>query len=280
MAYFKIITDTASDITKDEAEEMDIIRIPLSIKFGEEEMAMDTEEDYQKFFERLEKEDKLPTTGQPSPELYLEEYEKSKQDQEDVLVLALSGGLSGTVNSARVAKEICGYDGVTIIDTGQAILTQRMLVEYAVRKRAQDISIEKIASDIQKVKDHMVVCGMLNTLTYLRKGGRIPPAFDIIGNAFNIKPVIELKDKVLVKLSIARSTRKAKERLWKEYDSQSADPDWPVYIGYTYDQEKGKAFAQETEERYGLPKCKVFAISGVIGTHVGKDCIALAFVRK
>ena len=94
MAYFKIITDTASDITKEQAEQMDVIMIPLSIKFGNDEMAMDTEDDFRRFFERLETERALPTTSQPSPSLYLEEYEKSKAKEEDVLVLALSGGLS------------------------------------------------------------------------------------------------------------------------------------------------------------------------------------------
>lgn len=280
MAYFRIITDTASDITKEQAEEMNIIRIPLSIRFGSSEMAMDTEEDFQNFFDRLEEEHMLPTTSQPSPDLFLKEYEKAKQSGEDVLVLTISSGLSGTVNAARVAKEMCGYNRITIIDTRQAIITQRMLVEYAVWKRSQGVSMERVAADVMEVRDRMVVCGVLDTLTYLRKGGRIPPTFDVIGNALNIKPVIELRDKVLVRLGIARGNRKGKERLWKEYDAEEVDTDWPVYIGYTYDREKGEVFRKETEERYHLPKCRAFAVSGVIGTHVGKNCIALAFVRK
>ena len=280
MAYFKIITDTASDITKEQAEEMDIIRIPLSIRFGSDEMTMDTEDDFQKFFERLEEEHELPTTSQPSPDLYVKEYEKARQNMEDVLVLTISSGLSGTINAANAAKEIAGYDRITIIDTRQAIITQRMLVEYAVCKRKQGISLEKVADGIVEVRDRMVVCGVLDTLTYLRKGGRIPPAFDLIGNALNIKPVIELKDKVLVRLGIARGNRKGKERLWKEYDAEAIDPEWPVYIGYTYDREKGEAFRRETEERFRLPECKAYAVSGVIGTHVGKNCIAIAFVRR
>ncbi len=280
MAYFKIITDTASDITKEQAEEMDIIRVPLSIKFGCDEMAMDTEDDFQKFFERLEEEHELPTTSQPSPDLFLKEYEKAKQNSEDVLVLTISSGLSGTVNAARVAKEICGYDRITIIDTRQAIMTQRMLVEYAVCRRKQGISIEKVTAGIMEVRDRMVECGVLDTLTYLRRGGRIPPAFDIIGNVLSIKPVIELKDKVLVRLGIARGIRKGKERLWKEYEAEEVDTEWPVYIGYTYDREKGETFRKETEGRYNLPECRAYAVSGVIGTHVGKNCIAIAFVRK
>lgn len=81
-------------------------------------------------------------------------------------------------------------------------------------------------------------------------------AFDIIGNVLSIKPIIELKDKVLVRLGIARGIRKGKERLWKEYEAEAVDTEWPVYIGYTYDREKGETFRKETEERYNLPECR------------------------
>lgn len=280
MGKIRIITDTASDMTAAQAEKLGIIRVPLSIRFGDDEMPMDTEEDFAAFFRRMEEEKELPTTGQPSPELYIEEYEKAKEAQEDVLVLALSGGLSGTVNAARLAKDICGYENVWVVDTRQAIITQRMLVEHAVSLRKKGMSAAEIAADIESVKDRLVVCGVLDTLTNLRKGGRIPPAFDVIGNALKIKPVIELKDGELVKIGIARGARKAKEFLWSEYDACEIDTDWPVYTGYTYDKEHGEMFRKETQERYHLKECKMVAVGGVIGTHVGKNCLALAFVRK
>ena len=173
MGKIRIITDTASDMTTVQAEELGVIRVPLSIRFGDDEMPMDTEEDFSEFFQRMEEEKELPTTGQPSPELYIEEYEKAKEAQEDVLVLALSGGLSGTVNAARLAKDICGYENVWVVDTRQAIITQRMLVEHAVSLRKKGMSAAEIAADIESVKDRLVVCGVLDTLTNLRKGGRI-----------------------------------------------------------------------------------------------------------
>ena len=210
----RIITDTASDITRQRAEELDVIVVPISIKFGETEMPMESEEDFHRFFRRLAEEKELPTTSQPSPELYLKEYNEAKEKGEDVLVLTLSSGLSGTINAARLAKDMCGCDRIFIVDTRQAIIPQQMLVEYAVRQRAQGVGAEEIAEKIVDVRDRMVVCGVLDALDLSAgKGGRIPPEFDVLGNVLKIKPVIELKDGILVKLGVARGMRKGKDYL-------------------------------------------------------------------
>ncbi|MEF2806355.1 MAG: DegV family protein [Massilistercora timonensis] len=280
MGQIRIITDTASDITRQRAEELDVIVVPISIKFGETEMPMESEEDFHRFFRRLAEEKELPTTSQPSPELYLKEYNEAKEKGEDVLVLTLSSGLSGTINAARLAKDMCGYDRIFIVDTRQAIIPQQMLVEYAVRQRAQGVGAEEIAEKIEDVRDRMVVCGVLDTLTYLRKGGRIPPGFDVLGNVLKIKPVIELKDGILVKLGVARGMRKGKDFLFREYEACEIDEEWPVVTGYTYDRESGEKFRQEVQERYHLAECPLWPVGGVIGTHVGENCLALAFVKK
>ena len=256
MGQIRIITDTASDITRQRAEELDVIVVPISIKFGETEMPMESEEDFHRFFRRLAEEKELPTTSQPSPELYLKEYNEAKEKGEDVLVLTLSSGLSGTINAARLAKDMCGYDRIFIVDTRQAIIPQQMLVEYAVRQRAQGVGAEEIAEKIEDVRDRMVVCGVLDTLTYLRKGG------------------------ILVKLGVARGMRKGKDFLFREYEACEIDEEWPVVTGYTYDRESGEKFRQEVQERYHLAECPLWPVGGVIGTHVGENCLALAFVKK
>lgn len=195
-------------------------------------------------------------------------------------MLALSGGLSGTVNAARLAKDICGYENVWVVDTRQAIITQRMLVEHAVSLRKKGMSAAEIAADIESVKDRLVVCGVLDTLTNLRKGGRIPPTFDVIGNALKIKPVIELKDGELVKIGIARGARKAKEFLWKEYDACEIDTDWPVYTGYTYDKEHGEMFRKETQERCHLKECKMVAVGRGYRDPCGKELSGACICKK
>lgn len=275
-----IITDSASDITEKEAEEMDIRLVWLKTKFSDGDFPMKTEEDFCRFFDKLAEEKDLPMTSQPSPEEYLEFFEEAKSKEEEVLVLTLSSGLSGTVNAANLAKQMSEYDKIWIIDSEQAIITQRFLVQKAVELRKEGKTTEDIVEILEELKKRVTVCGMLDTLTYLRKGGRIPAALAVVGNMLHIKPVIELKDKTLTMLGKARGRFGGMKYLWKEFESYDIDREEPVYFGYTSDREIGEKFMMDTVEKYGLKNYKLYPVGGIIGTHVGPACVAISFVKK
>ncbi|WP_461812635.1 DegV family protein [Faecalimonas sp.] len=275
-----IITDSASDITLQEAQEMDIEIVSLKIKFSDGDFIQEKEEDFSRFFEKLEEEEELPVTSQPSPEHFLKLYQKAKENDEDVLVITLSSGLSGTVNAANLAKQISEYDKIWIVDSEQAIITQRFLVQRAVDMRAEGKSVEEIVSCLEDLKKRVIVSGMLDTLTYLKKGGRIPAPLAVLGNMLQIKPIIQLKDKVLVLLGKARGRNGGKKGLWKEFEAYEIDENEPVYFGYTSNAEFGKEFMEETVEKYGIKQYAMYPVGGIIGTHVGPSCIAISFVKK
>lgn len=275
-----IITDSASDITLQEAREMDIEMVSLQIKFSDGDFIQEKEEDFCRFFEKLEQEKELPVTSQPSPEHFLKLYRKAKENNEDVLVITLSSGLSGTVNAANLAKQISEYEKIWIVDSEQAIITQRFLVQRAVCMREEGKSVEEIVSCLEDLKKRVVVSGMLDTLTYLKKGGRIPAPLAVLGNMLQIKPIIQLKDKVLVLLGKARGRNGGKKCLWKEFEAYEIDENEPVYFGYTSNKEFGKEFMEETVEKYGIKKYAMYPVGGIIGTHVGPSCIAISFVKK
>ena len=275
-----IITDSASDITKQEALEMNIRIVSLKIRFSDGEFHQNTEEDFSVFFEKLAAEKDLPTTSQPSPEEFLELYEEAKDAGEEVLVITLSSGLSGTVNAANLAKQMAEYEKIWIVDSEQAIITQRFLVQRAVKMRKEGKGVEEIVACLEDLKKRLTVCGMLNTLTYLKKGGRIPAPLAVLGNALQIKPVIELKDKVLVMLGKARGQKGGMKYLWKEVGSYEIDKNEPVYFGYTSDKEIVEQFMEKTVAEYGLKKYEIYPVGGIIGTHVGPGCIAISFAKK
>ena len=259
-----IITDSASDITKQEAEEMDIRIVWLKTKFSDGDFPLETEEDFIHFFDKLAEEKELPVTSQPSPEEFLQLYEEAKEKNEEVLVITLSSGLSGTVNAANLAKQMSEYEKIWIIDSEQAIVTQRFLVQKAVDMRAQGKKMEEIVAAIEDLKKRVTVCGMLDTLTYLKKGGRIPAALAVLGNVLQIKPVIELKDRELTMLGKARGRKGGVKYLWKEYESYEIDEKEPVYFGYTSDKEIGEKFMEETVEKYGLTNYHLYPVGGML----------------
>lgn len=277
----KIITDSAADITLAEAEDLNIQIVPLTITFEGTELKQETEEDYDQFFQQLITATKLPITSRPSPEAYLHFFEQAEKEEVDVLVLTLSSGLSGTYESAVLARELSSYkDRIHVVDTKQAILTQRMLVQYAVQLRDAGETVESIITQVEDVRERMVVCGVVNTLKYLKMGGRIPKSLAFIGETLKIKPIIILKDTKLGELAKKRGVASGKKRLHEELEKEPLDPAFPVHFGYTLNREQGEVFMQETIEKYSLTNSKMHPVGGVIGTHVGPNCLALAFVRK
>lgn len=276
----QIVTDSASDITLKQAEEMNIQIVPLTILFEDGVCPQETDEDFQIFYERLIKENGLPKTSQPTPNKYLEIFRLAKELGDDVLVITLSGGLSGTVQSAKLAKDLAEYERIEIIDSKQAILTQRMLVEYAVKLREQGKTLEEITERVLEQREKLTVCGMLDTLTYLKKGGRIPASMALLGNLLRIKPVIILKNSVLEQLGKARGRRDGLKMLCTQMEEAEIDLDFPVYFGYTLDPEPTKQFQMEMEQKFQLKNTKLYPVGGVIGTHVGPNCVAVAFAVK
>ena len=276
----QIVTDSASDITLKQAEEMNIQIVPLTILFEDGVCPQETDEDFQIFYEKLIKENGLPKTSQPTPNKYLEIFRLAKEVGDEVLVITLSGGLSGTVQSAKLAKELAGYERIEIIESKQAILTQRMLVEYAVKLRDEGKTLDEITALVLKQREKLTVFGMLDTLTYLKKGGRIPASMALLGNLLRIKPVIILKDSVLEQLGKARGRKDGLKMLCAQMEEAEIDLSFPVYFGYTLDPEPTKQFQAEMEQKFQLKNTKLYPVGGVIGTHVGPNCVAVAFAVK
>ncbi len=275
----RIVTDNASDITVKQARDMDVDLVHLEISFEDGICPQRTEADFQTFYEKLEKCEKLPITSRPSPQAYLDIYLDAKEKNEEVLVLTLSGGLSGTIESACQAKRMAEYEKIYIVDTHQAILAQRLLVELAVRMRGEDYLAAEIAQRIEQMRDQVVVCGVVDTMKYLRKGGRIPAGLAMLGQALNIKPVIVLEDTKLKTLGKARGYLQGVKMLYERMQKDRFSKAYPVYFGYTTNREQAQVLMQRTKDKFDIRYTKLFPVGGIIGTHCGTNCVAIAYIK-
>ena len=278
----QIITDSASDITLAQAREMNVHIVPLNIQFPDGPYHQQTEEDIARFYQRLEQSEELPITSQPSPEAYLALFEQAKEAGDEVLVLTLSSGLSGTINAANIARNMCEYDSIYILDSEQAIAAQRMMVDYAVKLRAQGMRATEIVTELESFRSRVCVSGVIDTLTYLRKGGRIPPSLAIVGNALRVKPVIVLEDKIIKTVGKALGREAGKKMLYQRFEKFTMDPEFPIYFVYTSDRKMGEEFMAQTIEKYGWQDhpTALTPIGGVIGTHLGTSAVGFCFVKK
>ena len=278
----QIITDSASDITLRQAQELNVHIVPVHIQFPDGPCPQETDEDLAAFYDRLIRAEELPTTSQPTPNEYLRLFEAAESAGDDVLVLTLSGGLSGTVGAARIAADLSGYERIRVVDTRLAISAQRILTEYAVKLRDEGMAIDDMVTELEAFLPRITVYGVIDTLTYLRKGGRIPASLSVLGNALRIKPVIILEDGILKTIGKGLGHGGGKKLLWQRFEENTPDPAFPMYFIYTSDREMGRKFMEETVEKYGLQdfRTELIPIGGVIGTHLGTCGVGVSYVTK
>ncbi|MGI6003837.1 MAG: DegV family protein [Christensenellales bacterium] len=277
----KIVTDTASDITPAQAEAMDVQLAEIGVIFSGIPFQSD-DETFREFYRKLEVSKELPTTSQPSPEAFLDVYNQAKEAGGSVIVITLSSGLSGTYQSATIAKDMVRYDGIHVVDTRSAIIGQRLLVEQAAKMRGEGKSAEEIVAWLEDARERLVLFGALDTLKYLRKGGRIPKSAEMLGTMLGIKPIITINPEGKIELvgksrghagMIAMVIKQIKER------SDDFDETTPLYVGYTYEQKLCDQFLEALHEAYDV-ETSVHPVGAVVGTHIGPGAFAVAYLAK
>ena len=171
----QILTDSTSDILPEEAEQKGVRVVPLLVNFGEEAFRENVEITHQEYFRRLAQAESLPTTSQPTPQDFLAHFEQVQDAGDSLVCVLLASKLSGTFQSAQLAKELSGYDEIYIVDSQQALCGLRMLVDFACVLRDEGLSAREIAEQVESASHRVRLFGIVNTLEYLHKGDACPP---------------------------------------------------------------------------------------------------------
>lgn len=279
----KIITDSASDISQDEAKKLGITVIPLTVSFGEEVYKDGVSLDHHGFYNKLIETDVFPKTSQIPPFEYEEYFRKARENGDTVLCITLSSKLSGSYQSANIAADEVG-EGVYILDSLNVTIGQRILILMALDLIAEGKGIEEIINILNEEKKNIHLIALLDTLEYLKKGGRISATVAAAGALLNIKPVISVQDGEVVFLGMARGSKNGNNKLVelvkKENGINFKKPLCLAYTGHSRELldkyiEDSKALYEDFEIAGGsLP---VSTVGCTIGTHIGPGAIALAF---
>lgn len=277
----RIITDSTSDITGEQAKQLDITLVPLKVIFSDREYKEGVEITIEGFYERLVQAEKLPTTSQPSPDDFLGYFNDAKEAGDSVIVILISGKLSGTVQSALIAREMADYQDIHIIDSDSAITGLRILVEHAIKLRSEGRTANEIVDIINKLRDKVVLLGMVDTLEFLHKGGRLSKSSAILGSLLKFKPIIALRDGVIGVVGKERGINKGIARILETADEYGEiDRDYPVNLGYTAEDSKCVMLRDKLIEKYGLEGMRMFPMGCVVGTHVGPGACVLTYIKK
>lgn len=277
----RIITDSASDIVDNTRGDLTVL--PITISFGGEEFQDGVNLTHRMFYEKLVESDELPVTSQVPPYVFEEVYQSVRDHGDKAIVITISSKLSGTCQSAGIAAEEYG-DIVRIVDSENASIGQRALVEYALKLKDQGLEYEEIIERLEKDKVQIRLIALLDTLEYLKKGGRISKTAALAGNLLSIKPVIAIQGGEVAVLGKARGSKQG-NNLLAEQIRQVGGIDFgrPFVLGYTglSDAVLQKYIADNEALWKGeVDTLDTASIGGAIGTHIGPGAIGVAFFSR
>ena len=276
----RIIVDSTADLMPNVRQWVHVV--PLTVHFGEEEFVDGVTIDKKVFYERLVESDVLPTTSQATPDAFMQALEEAKAAGESAVVITLSSQLSGTYQSACIAA--ADYDNVYVVDSGSAAIGSGILVELACRLRDEGLEAQEIAARLEDEKKKLIVVALVDTLEYLKKGGRISATAATLGGVLNIKPVLAISDGVIQMLGKARGSKMGNNLLVQEIEKAGGvDFTKPVLMGYTGISDALLVkYIEDSKHLWDghLDEIRYATIGSVIGTHAGPGAVAVAFFKK
>ena len=274
-----IITDSASDISLAQAKELNITILPLQISFGEENYYDGVDLSHEAFYKKLIETDVFPKTSQITPYEYKKVFSELEEKGEEAVCITLSEKLSGCYQSAALAAS--DMDKIHVVDSQNVSLGQRILVELAIRLRDQGLSAAEIAKELEEKKKKIKLVALLDTLEYLKKGGRISPTVAFAGAVLSIKPVIAIVDGEVVLLGKARGSKNGNNKLIEMIQSEGGISfDMPYCLAYTgLNRDILNKYIEDSRFLYEgkIEELPVSSIGAAVGTHIGPGAIAAAF---
>lgn len=274
----KILFDSASDINAAEAAEMGAELIPIRIRFGEEEFLDGISITREEFFEKLEQCGYLPQTSQINPAEFGDAFARLTEGGDEVVCITISSKLSGTFKNAQSAAE--KYSGkVFVVDSLNASTGEKLLCEYALRLAGKGLAAAEIAAELDRVKGRITLYAVLDTLLYLKKGGRISSLTAFAGEMLSIKPVIGVIDGEVKLVGKAIGMKKSCNLLTKMIEEKGVDFSMPHGVMWSgKDDGMLKRYIEDSGELWaGADDLPAYMIGSTIGTHIGSGAIGVAF---
>ena len=278
MEKIKIITDSTADLSQELYDKYDIEVLPLLINFGDDSYLDGVEINPEEVFRRIEKDNVLPTTAQVIPTRFEETYKKYLDEGYKIISIHMSSAMSGTYQSACIAKNSLESDNIVVIDSQKVTSALGILVLKAAKLREKGLSLNEIEREINKCRDKVKASIVFESLEYLVRGGRISKTAGVIGGMLGIKVLLEIKDGLMAVKEKIRGNKKAIKRMISDLESVELDPELPVLLIDVQNIEIKQALRDYlNENNINYIECPV---GSTVSIHSGPQCCALVFLTK
>ena len=275
----RIITDSTVDIADKYSNLFTVV--PLTVTFGEKDYIDGVTINKQEFYQKLVSSPELPKTSQATPAAFADVFRDLQEKGDEAIVITVSSRLSGTYQSACIAAE--DFPNVRVVDSKNVSIASGVLAEYALRCAEEGMGLDELANHLSKKRDEVGLVAMVDTLEYLKKGGRISGAAALAGGVLGIKPVVTTRDGELAVLGKARGSKKANNLLIEQIRKNGVDFSMPLLLGYTgLSDDMLRQYIQDSQCLWKghVTDLDCVQLGSVIGTHAGPGAVAVAYFKS
>lgn len=276
----QIVADSTCDLSRERLAQIGVVCVPLTVFFGEETFTDGVDLTPQEFYHKLRTKDETPTTAQPTPYLFEEVFRKALDNGDEVLCLFLGGKLSGTAQSANIAKETIGSDKIQIIDTDNVCASLGLLVEIAAKRAKEGVGILALFEEMKELCSRVKFFCAVETLKYLRKGGRLSGTAAIMGTMLNLHPIVTIENGLIVNIAKEKGKRRLISKMKELTMSVGVDEAYPIMFSQADAMDNMERLKEQFVDMFDNSNCLTSDIGAVVGTHIGPGCTAIAFIAK
>ena len=277
----KLVVDSTADLSQEIIEKYDIKVIPLNVHFGEEVFKDGIDLNTESFFEKLKGATVMPRTSQPSPGDFHKVYSSLLAEGHSIISIHISANLSGTYQSATIAKNMLPDGDITIIDSKSASLGLGLIAHQCAKLIDQGQGAKEITEIINNIIEDQLICFGVDTLEFLRKNGRIGKASALIGTLLNVKPILTLNSEgIVAPLGKVRGRNKVIPYLVEKAKEKFGDNEVNVAIAHALSVDQRDVLLASAKEQLNISEIIEGNIGSVIGTNAGPGVIALVVHKK
>lgn len=276
----RIITDSLCDLTMAHAKELNIDILPLLVCFGEEQYKSGIELSNEAFYEKLETSPVSPSSAAVNPYEFEEVFQKYIDAGDDVVAILFSKHMSATFQSAVVAADSVDSDRLHLIDCENGAMGQALLIETAVAMREQGMSADEITEKVKALLPKTMTYIVIDTMEYLKRGGRISKGAALIGGLMRLHPVLQIVADGAKPIDKVKGKKSCNAWLINKLKEQEPDTDYKLVIGHSNAPERAEAFRQQLLEAGVTNEIFITCIGPIVGTHIGPNCLGIGYIKK
>lgn len=276
----RVLVDSSSDLTQQDCRKLGLEFVPLQVQIKGMNYSDGVDLKKDDFYTMLVETKEFPKTSQPTPQTFLDVFEDVKAKGDSLICLLLASALSGTIQSARMAKDLVDYDSIYILDTCTAVAGIRILIEEAMRQIKAGNAFEDIISNLEALKSRVRIYAAVDTLDYLVMGGRVSKAAAAIGSLAKLKPIITVSQEGNVEVMAKRiGINKSISCIVENSLPEKVDTNYSFYSLCSYGDVNVSKMEKKLQDA-NVSICGRVQIGPSIGAHIGPEAFGVCYIEK